>query len=181
MKLTRVTVLMILLISVISFVIFQSFSTNRNSIVYVDSEKLLNGYKGMMDARAEFEKKRSVWQTNIDSLTKEVKDAISKYSKNLSVSSEKEKELSRELIQTKQKELNDYQSAIKENAGQEEARLNRQVYSTVNAYLERYGKKHNFKMVLIATNGNIAYADPSIDITDVIVEDLNKEYATPVK
>jgi outer membrane protein len=181
MKITRVTVLTILLISVVLFVLFESFSTARNSIVYVDSEKLLNGYKGMMDARSEFEKKRSAWQTNIDSLTKEVKDAIAKYSKNLSTSTEKEKELSRELIQTKQKELNDYQSAIKENASQEEARLNRQVYSTVNTYLERYGKKHKFKMVLIASNGNIAYADPAIDVTDVVVEDLNKEYATPVK
>ncbi|HSZ86271.1 MAG TPA: OmpH family outer membrane protein [Puia sp.] len=181
MKISRVTIFAVLVVSVILFVLFQSFSTARNTIVYVDSEKLLNGYKGMMDARAEFEKKRSVWQTNIDSLTKEVKDAIAKYSKNLSFSTEKEKELSRELIQTKQKELNDYQSAIKENAGQEEARLNHQVFSTVNAYLERFGKKHKFKMVLIASNGNIAYADPAIDITDVIVEELNKEYATPAK
>jgi Skp family chaperone for outer membrane proteins len=45
----------------------------------------------------------------------------------------------------------------------------------------RYGKKHGYKMILIAANGNIAYADADMDITDKIVEELNKEYSVPVK
>jgi Skp family chaperone for outer membrane proteins len=36
-------------------------------------------------------------------------------------------------------------------------------------------------MILIAANGNIAYADADMDITDKIVEELNKEYSVPVK
>jgi Skp family chaperone for outer membrane proteins len=51
----------------------------------------------------------------------------------------------------------------------------------VNAFLMRYGKKHGYKMILIAANGNIAYADPSMDITDQIVEALNNEYSVPGK
>jgi outer membrane protein len=156
-----------------------TFANNR--IVYVDSNKLLDGYKGMISARQEYDKKRGVWQANIDTLTRDVQDAIQTYSKTLATGSEKEKQLSHELIQTKQKQLIDYQNAIKQNAAQEQERLNKEVLATVNAFLARYGRKNGYKMILIAANGNIAYADPTMEITDKIVEELNKEYAVPVK
>jgi outer membrane protein len=167
-----------LLVLVILFYLFFSQSSN---IVYIDSNKLLNGYKGMVEARKEYEKKRNIWQSNVDTLTKEVEDAIKKYSKDMALGTQKEKDLSKQLIQNKQKELTDYQNAIRQNASQEEARLNESVFSTVNSFLLRYGKKHHYKMILIAANGNMGYAEPSLDITDKIVEELNKEYTIPVK
>lgn len=153
----------------------------QSKIVYVDSSKLLNGYKAMVQAKAEFEKKQSSWKSNIDSLTNDVQDAIKKYEKSIALGSDNEKKLAKELIGAKQKGLYDYQNAIKQNAGQEEQRLTQSVFSTVNAYLLRYGKKHGYKMILIASNGNIGYAADELDITDKIVEELNKEYFVPAK
>jgi outer membrane protein len=181
MRFNRLLSVSFLLILAITFVLLQAFVFKHNEIVYVDSAKLLNGYKGMVEARKEYDKKHNTWQANIDTLTKDVKDAISKYSKDLALGSEKEKSLSKELIQAKQKELYDYQNATKQNAAQEEGRINQEVISTINTFLQRYGKKNGYKMVLIASNGNIAYADPSMDVTDKIVEELNKEYTIPIK
>lgn len=157
------------------------FFFSNGKIVYIDSGKLLTSYKGMIEARKEYDKKNNVWKANIDTLTKDVQDAIKKHEKTLALGSATEKELSKELIRSKQKELLDYQNAIRQNAGEEEARLNQQVLGIINAFLTRYGKKHGYKMILIAANGNIAYADPSMEITDKVVEELNKEYAVPVK
>ncbi|HEY4205204.1 MAG TPA: OmpH family outer membrane protein [Puia sp.] len=182
MKSLRINTLLLatVLAAVLVLVYFFAFA-NNNKIVYVDSGKLLNGYKGMVEARKEYDKKRAAWQANVDTLTSDVQTAIKKYSKDLANGSDKEKQMSRDLIQTKQKALIDYQNVIKQNAAQEEERLNQEVFNTVNAFLLRYGKKHGYKMILIAANGNIAYADPSMEITDRIVEELNKEYAVPVK
>jgi len=178
MKSSKPAVLIIGILIGASLFFIYSFTLSRNNgIVYVDSGKLLTGYKSMVEARKEFEKKRSVWQANVDTLSKGVQDAIKKYSKDLSVGSDKEKRLSKELIQTKQKELMDYQNAIKQDASKEEERLNQSVFSTVNNYLQRFGKKNGYKLILIAANGNIAYADPSMDITDKVVEELNREYS----
>jgi outer membrane protein len=152
-----------------------------DKIVYVDSGKLLTGYKAMVQAKAEFEKKQNGWKSNIDSLTNDVQDAIKKYEKTLALGSDKEKQMAKELIGGKQKGLYDYQTAIRQNSTQEEQKLTQNVLSTVNAFLLRYGKKHGYKMVLIAANGNIGYADESLDITDKIVEELNNEYSTPSK
>lgn len=163
------------------FLCIYTFGFNVSRVAYVDSGRLLNGYKAMVEARKDFEKKQSAWQANVDTLTRDVQDAIKKYEKTAALGSDKEKQLARELISTKQKQLYDYQNAVRQNAGQEEQKLTQSVLSTVNSYLLRYGKKHGYKMILIAANGNIAYADPGMDITDRIVEELNKEYAVPVK
>ncbi len=181
MKINSTKLLLTLLTLCVVFLLLKPFLFSKSTIAYVDSGKLLTGYKAMVEARAEFDKKQKTWQSNIDSLTQDVQEAIKKYEKTAAMGTPNEKQLSRELIGSKQKQLYDYQNAIKQNAGQEEQRLTQNVLSTVNAYLLRYGKKHGYKMILIAANGNIAYADPSVDITDVIVEQLNKEYAVPVK
>jgi outer membrane protein len=166
---------------VITFLLLSFFVFPSQKIGYVDSTRLLNGYKAMVEARKEFEKKQANWNANVDTLMKDVQDAIKKYEKTAATGTDKEKQLSKELITGKQKQLYDYQNATRQNASQEEQRLTQNVLTTVNAYLLRYGKKHHYKMILIAANGNIAYADADMDITDKIVEELNKEYSVPVK
>ena len=176
----RKNILSIILLVLVLTLFLYSFIF-QPKIVYVDSGKLLNGYKAMVQARAEIEKKQSVWKANIDSLTQDVQDGIKKYEKTFASGSDKEKQLAKELIGSKQKDLYDYQNAIKQNAGQEEQRVTQNVFSTVNTYLVRYGKEHGYKMILIASNGNIGYGDESLDITDKVVEELNREYFTPAK
>jgi len=181
MNLLRRNLLAIVAVLLSVFLFLYTFAFSKTKVAYVDSGKLLNGYKAMVAARKEFEKKQSAWQANIDTLTRDVQDAIKKYEKSAALGSDNEKKLARELITTRQKQLYDYQNAIKQNAGQEEQRLTQDVLSTVNSYLLRYGKKNGYKMILVAANGNIAYADNDMDITDKIVDDLNKEYSVPVK
>ena len=78
-----------ILISLFVFVYF--FFFHSTELVYVDSNKLLAGYKGMVEARKEYEKKRTTWQSNVDTLTTGVQDAIKKYEKDLALGSPKEK------------------------------------------------------------------------------------------
>jgi outer membrane protein len=181
MKFSSPKWLLALLTLCIVFLLLKTFLFTSSTIAYVDSAKLLNGYNAMVQARSDFEKKQAVWQSNIDSLTNDVKDAMKKYEKTAAAGTDKEKQLSKEFISSKQKQLYDYQNAIKQNASQEEQRLTQNVLTTVNNYLLRYGKKHGYRMILIAANGNIAYADPGMDITDKVVDQLNKEYAVAPK
>lgn len=181
MKFPSAKILTVLLTLCVIFLLLNSFVFSSRRIAYVDSTKLLTGYNAMVQARGEFEKKQKTWESNIDSLTQDVQEAIKKYEKTAAMGTDKEKQLSRELITNKQKQLYEYQNAIKQNATQEEQRLTQNVLTTVNNFLLRYGKKNDYKMILIAANGNIAYADQDMDITDKIVDQLNKEYAVAVK
>jgi outer membrane protein len=181
MKFSRPVLFTGLTIAIAALILFSFSFLSSPKIAYVDSGKLMTGYKAMIMAKAEFEKKQATWKANVDSLTNDVKESITKYNKAAATGTENERKMAKELIGGKQKQLYEYQQAVQQNASQEEQRLTQNVLATVNAYLLRYGKKNNYKLILIAAGGNIAYADDDMDITDKIVEELNKEYSVPVK
>jgi outer membrane protein len=154
-----------------------SFFGKSERIAYVDSNKLVNGYQGMIDAREVYQKKAAGWKANIDTLANEVQQQIFQYEKDSPKMSAKERELSKELIRTKQKQLADYQQALNSQAQQEDSQMTNDVMTQMNAYIKKYGENNNYKIVFAATEyGNIAYADESLDITEKVLEGLNNEY-----
>jgi outer membrane protein len=164
------------LLAVISLSLY-IFSTPQK-LVYVDSAKLVNEYEGMKTARAAYQQKAASWKANIDTLTAEVQKQIFAYEKEVSRMTAKEKQLSQELIRTKQKQLMDYQQAMNTQAQQEDQKMTGDVLTQINAYLKKYGKAKGYKIVMAATEyGNIAYADEGLDITADVLAGLNKEYA----
>ncbi|RBL91713.1 OmpH family outer membrane protein [Chitinophaga flava] len=171
---------LVVIFVLLSVVIYQSFFKS-NKLAYVDSGKLLGNYHAMTDARKSLETKTQQWKSNIDTLSRDLQQTILKYEQELNSGSATQKKMAQEIIRGKQKQLNDYQVAVQQNAQQEENRLTQKVIADVNAYLLSYGKEHHYKMILIATNGNIGYADPSLDITDDILNHLNSNYKIPLK
>ncbi len=167
--------LLVILMLAIGFLYYLQFSSS--DLVYVDSSSVLNQYQGMLDARRTYQGKTNTWKANIDTLASEVQRSIKKYEKEVTVMSEKERKLSQELIRSKQKQLADFQRAINEKAAQEDAEMTARVIKQVNAYLKKYGEKHNYKIIFAATEyGNIAYAKDGIDVTEEIINGLNEEY-----
>ena len=152
--------------------------TERQKLVYVDSAKLVNGYRGMEIARKEYQKKTSVWKANIDTLVVEIQKEIMKFEKESQRMTVKEKDLTKKLIQTKQQQLADYQKGIQEKAGQEDNQMTKKVLDEINAYIKEYGKKNHYRIILAATDyGNIAYAEDGLDRTEEVLEGLNKKYS----
>lgn len=150
----------------------------KEKVAYVNSTKLINSYKGMEDARKLYQSKISLYTANIDTLILEVQDEIARYEKESPKMTLKERELSQRLIKVKQQQLNDYQKAMKEKAGQEDAVATKKVLDEINAYLKEYGAQKNFYILFAATDyGNIAYAKESLDVTEEILEGLNKKYS----
>jgi len=156
--------------------VYLQFSGSQK-IVYIDSNMLLNNYAGMQDARAEFQQKATLWQGNVDTLMNEVQKSIMDYEKESQKMTAREKDLSKELIRTKQRQLQDYQSAMRDKSAQEDQQMTERVLTTINSFMTTYGKEHNYKVIFGATSsGNIIYADDAINITDEVLELLNAQY-----
>jgi outer membrane protein len=177
MNLTKIA-LILAVINLIGLIGLGYLSIQRSSIVYVDSNQLINNYKGMQDARKVYQQKATSWKANIDTLSQEVQQQIMQYEKESSKMTNKERQLSQELIRTKQKQLMDYQQAMNTQAQQEDSKMTTEVISQINAYIRKYGEKKGYKIVMAATEyGNIAYANEGLDITEEVLEGLNKEYS----
>jgi len=150
----------------------------RDSIVYVDSVKLLNGYSGMKDARKAYEAKTGVWKANLDSLKTELQAKIKDYQTKQTKLTTKEKQLTEELLSSKQNEFVNYQQIISEKIQKEDQELTASVVGKVNDYIKKYGEDHGYDIIMAATQyGNIVYSKNDKDITDKVLEGLNKGYA----
>ncbi|MFY7861072.1 MAG: OmpH family outer membrane protein [Chitinophagales bacterium] len=153
------------------------FFQTKERLVYVDSAKLINTYKGMQDARKEFQNKTAVYKANIDTLVKEVKTRISNYEQEKGKMSVRERELTEELLVDKERQLSDYQQAIAKKVQEEDAQLTKRVIEEINIYLRQYGKDNHYTVIFGATEyGNIIYAEDFLDITNKVLEGLNKNY-----
>lgn len=166
------------ILNLVILVLFISYYfTTNEKLVYVDSNQLLNNYKGMISARKEYQQKATTWKANIDTLTNEIKAQIAGYEKGASKMTAKEKSLSEELIRTKQKQLGEYQQAMNARAQQEDQEMTTRVLTEVNAFLKSYGERKGYQIILAATEyGNIAYAEDRFNITDEVLEGLNNSY-----
>ena len=157
--------------------LFYLYFSNDKKIAYVDTALLLERYKGMQVAKASYEKKAVSWQANVDSLTLGIQQQIKEHERGLAGMSKKERELSTQLIRTKQQQLAQYQQVVQQKAREEDNKLTSEVLATVNAYLQEYGERKGYLVILAATQmGNIAYAEEAIDITDEVVGALNQDY-----
>jgi outer membrane protein len=173
---TLITLCSLNLIGLLVFAVFQFFSPSE--IVYVDSIKILSGYKGMEYAKKEFDTKVAIWNSNLDTLKMEMEEKFNEYdSKRLSLSS-KEKELMEELLETKRAQYLNYQQMIAEKVKKEDQELTTKVYAKVNDYLKRYGEQKKYAFILGANQyGSIVYAENAVNITDEVLEGLNQEFS----
>jgi outer membrane protein len=145
-----------------------------DGIVYVDAQKLVNGYKAMLDARKEFEAKTASWQTNLDTLRLELESKIKEYESTGNKLSSRERALMEELIQSKQEQFMNYQQIVTEKVKKEDQELTAKVLSKVNDYVKRYGEDKGYAIIMAATQyGNIVYAEKQTDITEAVLKGLN--------
>jgi outer membrane protein len=162
-------------IGVMTLLIIQ-LSTPKK-IAYIQTDELLAEYKGMIEAKQGYEVKAVSWQSNIDTLGKELENMIAVYEANKGSLSKSKLQEEQKQLQQKQKQLNDYRQSISQQAQQEDAKLTEGVLNQVNTYIEDYGKEKGYKIIFGANgSGNIVYGSDAIDITNEILKGLNKEY-----
>ncbi len=177
---TKILIGFLSLILINLMVINYQHWVNSSKVVYIDSSRLMEEYQGMLDARSEFNQKTMEWQANIDTLTKEVQVAMQDFESGRSNMTAKERELSKKLVETKRKQLNQYRQAIELQYQQEDQRMMQEVLADVNAKINDYGKKHGYQFILGAnSSGSLVYAADERDKTDELIALLNNSYEGP--
>jgi len=158
-----------------TFSLYKSFSSS--TLVYVDVNKLIEGYQRTKTVKAEFNKKATVMRANVDSLLNGWQSELKKYEKDRVSYSPKELQLQQELLATKQQQITNYQQAIEKQVMEEDKKVTQTVINDINDYIKEYGQNHGYKIIFGASGGgNIMYADESTDLTEDVLKGLNSEY-----
>lgn len=169
--------LIISIISLISFGLLISGVFNKKKVAYVRSTELIYGYLGMQTAHKEYEEKSKSWQANVDTLQKEYQQALGNYTKMANKLGKEEKETQEHALQQQQQMVYNYMQSINAKAKQEDEKTTQAVLNQVNSFVEDYGKKNGYDIILGTTlSGSLLYGDDAMDITKEVLAKLNESY-----
>jgi outer membrane protein len=169
----------------ITFFFFLTFSAictgkvfpQEGKIGYIDSMKLRTDYKEFADAQAKFDQEVAKWQVEADSIKKELDSLQTDFDKQkLLLSEEKRKEKERAIEQKKQGYTSYVNKIFGPNGSMEKLNLEltKPILDKINLALEKIALENNYLMIFDAVNGNIAWAKKGVDLTDRVLEELNK-------
>ncbi len=149
-------------------------------IAYINTDSLLINYEYARflneellteeeSSRADFNQRLRVLQDDMRSFQRKVQN-------NGFLSMERAQNEERRLRQ-KEQELQELNNQMSNNLMRQQNRMNEELRDTITGFLDEYTKKHPFKLVLSNTMGdNILYANDALNITNDVVEKLNKRY-----
>lgn len=155
------------------------FNAPTGSIAFVNSDEILNRYelveKLASDLDKEHKQKDADLQAKKDAYEKDAayfQESVSK--QNLS---EESAQRIYEQLMAKQQKIYDLQDKYSNDLAQKEYEMNMTLLDSIRNYLKRMNATSKYDYVLnYNTSGSVLLARDTFDITEIVLQGLNKEY-----
>lgn len=161
-----------------------SLFITAGDIAYVNIDKVFSDYKGINDINIQIEKELKEWKAQMTDMEKEIARLEKVYEEEAPMLSEEAKIRKRDEINKMRKQLDNFIEEIWGEDGKAD-NINKQllkpVADKIDAVIEEMALENKFSAVFDLSDGNILYIDPENDITQDIIDELNKEFFIPVK
>ena len=147
-------------------------------IAYVDSDSLLQNYKLFDELATQLQQKRDKLEAEFTNRQQGLQSEVASYQRNqANLTMGQARAIEEDLLQ-KQQNLQQYQQTLSQELGNEQNKINVQLYDKVSEYLGTYGASNNVQLVVTYTKGNpnVLYANNALNITQLVVDGLNAEY-----
>lgn len=152
-----------ILIAVVAFVILTS--CNQSKIRYVDTEKLVKEYQGYIDVDNQLKAKGEQFSAKYQQMENDLKAQL------------QERKISEKDLQKKYQELS---MAYQQEGGilqKESEERSSKIIEEVKDFVKEYAKKNSFSFIFGSNeSGNVLYGDEKYNITEEMIEAINKDY-----
>ncbi len=162
-----------------------SGSGEQPSVVFINTDSLLLKYeyaKVLIDvimkkeesSRTDFNQKYRIFQQDAMEFQRKVQ--------NNGFLSMERAQAEEQRLGKAERDLQELNNRLSNELMREQERINRELRDTLQSFLKTYSVKQNYKLVLSNTLGdNVLYNVPGADITNAVVENLNKRYQVSIK
>lgn len=147
-------------------------------IGYIDSERIFRSYQGTSDAQTKLDQEVAEWEKKAEEMKKEVEDLQQELEAQSLLLSEEKKREKEQTLQTKYAEYQQFVTSIWGPQGEAVKRneeLTKPIIEKIDAILKTIGEEDNYTFIFDAVGGGLVYAKPTFDLTDRVIEELNKE------
>ncbi|KQS32693.1 OmpH family outer membrane protein [Dyadobacter sp. Leaf189] len=150
--------------------------------VYVQVDSLLKNYEFFKDTRKELENKNFQLENELNTKGRSLQNEVAFFQQKAQTMTPEQARSTEAQLMKKQQDLMAYRDQSAQALGQEEAKKNEELYKNIRSYIEKYNKENGFEYVLgYSLGGGILFANPSLDVTQKILDGLNKEYKSSGK
>lgn len=153
---------------IFSLVILISAGYAADKFAYVDLSKTFSEYKKTKDYDKTLGDKEQAYTSERDKRVNDVKQLQDK----LNLLSDKEKDSKKSEIENKIKDLQEYDRQKQTDLRKEQDEKMKEILKDIEEAVKQYSLKEGYTMVF--NDRVLVYQDKSMDITDKIIEILNK-------
>jgi outer membrane protein len=143
-------------------------------IGYVDTEKVLDSAPGAQEATKIFDEEVETWRDEAENLKVELQSLIDEYENQKLILSPEKKREKEDKITLKKNEYDQKVYEIQGKIQQRSAELSQPILENVYQTIKVVAERENYDLVFDSSVGAIVYADPSLDITQLVIDELNK-------
>ena len=158
-------------------------ATGEMKIAYIVYDSIFTQYEFCKESRNILEKKQKNIQATVGKKEKALQDAASKFEQDIRANKYTQQQA--EGVQANlQKQAYDLQM-LKENLlstyAKEEEKLNKELMDDIQKFIADFNKDGKYAYILSKMGDNILYGAPQFNITDEVIDGLNKAYKSKKK
>lgn len=146
---------------------------------YIDSQRILEGYRGAAEITQELNTVLQNWEKEAIILKQEIEQMMQEYESQAVMLSEKAREEKHAAIEEKQREYQEFIQRIWGAGGEAEMRQRKVMQpfiDRINEIITEIGEKEGYAMVFDIASMGVVYANGELDLTQRILDELNREY-----
>ena len=148
-------------------------------IAYVCIDTIINSYEFCVEHSKVLEKRMNNIKATLASKGKALQNSAISFQQKVqsgAITSQEQAQKIQESLQKQQIELENLQDKYTAQFEKERQKYNDAMKDSIENFLKDYNKDHKYSMILSKVENNILYADKKLDITEDVLNGLNKRY-----
>ena len=157
-------------------------SRQSGGILFLNSDTLLDQYNYFTEKRNQLDVRQEKIRSELSAEKERLDASIQLYQQQAVGMTDQERQKKEEELMMKQQSLMDRREKLLSQLDEEQAKSTEELFNRLTAYLKTYISDKNVNFVLgYQKGGGILFANDSLDITQQVVDGLNKAYAAEKK
>ncbi len=148
-------------------------------IAFVEVDSLMTQYNFAKDYSVTLQKKSNNARNTLTTKTNQLQAAVNNFQQKLQSNGFQSREQAQSVqaaIERQQRDLQELQARLESELANETAKFNTALRDSLNNFLTSYNKDKKFDLILSKAGDNILLADRRFDITNDVINGLNKRY-----
>ncbi len=154
-------------------------SAQGMKLAYIEVDSLMSQYKFAKEYTLVLQKKSNNARNTLNQKGNQLQAAAANFQQKLNNNGFQSREQAASVqaaIQRQQQDLQELQARLESELANETAKYNAALRDSLNNFLKEYNKAKKFDMILSKAGDNILLADKKYDITQDVINGLNKRY-----